>query len=171
MQFGNPASKAQRTLTNGTDNFSAHIMILYEQIGYLYRYVGMHMAATDYFKKQLFCAWHRKNLQNERRAYKNLALQYYYRDNEPQSLAKAIAYSERAARGLMEENRSTSKRAWIQSQKAKELARALAENQEGQASRASAGQSKEIKGSKYHIGSRKGLSRPDESKLEHFRLG
>jgi len=34
-------------------------------------------------------------------------------DNDPENLAKAVNFSERAARGLMEENRSSIKKTWI----------------------------------------------------------
>jgi hypothetical protein len=48
-------------MMGGTKAFTPHVMSLYQQIGYIYRQLGMHAAATDYFKKQLFTAWQKKS--------------------------------------------------------------------------------------------------------------
>lgn len=115
-------SKSAKALYVGTGNFSVHVMTTYSQIGHLYRHLGMHESSTDYFKKQLFNAWLYKSTEQEYQAYHNLAIQYFYMDNDPENLAKAVNFSERAARGLMEENRSSIKKTWIAIQKSKDLA-------------------------------------------------
>ena len=53
----------------GCGNFEKHYLSSLEQIGYIYRHVGMYKSAADYFKKQLTNSWYFNDRGNETRSY------------------------------------------------------------------------------------------------------
>ena len=54
--------------------FEGFLMSIYQQLGQIYKEVGMHRAAMDYFKKQLILSWLFDCMKNENMAYHNIAL-------------------------------------------------------------------------------------------------
>lgn len=90
----------------GTSDFNQLLMSVYHQIGLVYREVGKHHAAIDYFKKQLIVAWQKDCIFNEFQAYHGIAIQNFYLTNKAGSLVQAHQCFERFYRGLREHKHS-----------------------------------------------------------------
>ena len=75
-----------------------HKMIIYKQLGYLYRIQKEHMKAASCFKKMLQLAWFNGDQKSELEAYDNIGCEYFYIGN----LKKAKFYNDKVCFGDIE---------------------------------------------------------------------
>ena len=75
-----------------------HKMVVYKQLGYIYRLLTKHQKAANCFKKMLQIAWHHDDQKSEMEAYDNIGTEYFYLSN----LKKAKFYNDKVVFGDIE---------------------------------------------------------------------
>ena len=73
-------------------------MIIYKQLGYVYRLLDKHQKAANCFKKMLQIAWYHNDADAELQAYDYIGAEYYYMSD----LTRAKFYNDKVCFGEIE---------------------------------------------------------------------
>ena len=81
-------------------------LLMYQQIGYIFRLLKEHESAIKQFRKMLQLSWQEKDAAMELQAYDSLSVDYYYLG----ALEKSRYYHDRSVRGKLENDLSVIKK-------------------------------------------------------------